>query len=756
MVRMHTQPAEPFWLDIADEIGILIIDEAAVWCYRNAYSWDHKFWENYKDHIQGLAVRDRNHPSLAMYSLENEIFFSLIKDPGLVEAWKQAASYVREVDPTRPVMYAGAPGPDTCDVLSLHYPHEYLRDNYQYPEESYWLGGQITYAGMPFAWKKDKPFFISEWGLGLQYWRDHRSLFLGEEAYADPEAWTTGDLDFAQFEVPALRCFGASGNPWIAPTCEALQKFREFYQPLAIFIREYNTRFYEHAEVTRRLEVINDTVGRRELRLTWRIERGDETLESGSDLLTLDADQSLEVPVSFALPGCNGETSLKFVADVKGPGAWSAHAEQLLQVFPKESIHLPATADIGLIDASGKTAAVLDKLGVPYKRLAPRDIAGFSGRTLIIGDEALSSEVARQAQAIADFVKAGGNVICLQQADWCDWLPVKVELDYTHNATMAFICSKHHPVLKGMEPSDLKFWSSDQVVSRRNLLKPTSGTYRAVVEAGGKNGLDWVPLLEIRHGSGRYFLCQMEIVNKIDSEPVARRLLQNMLFAAAGPSSPMRPAAAFTHSKANMGMLEATGLEFKSLDEHFQPLSLSEYSFIFIETSDAPWPELLASASAVRNYISRGGVLWFHGLSPETSPRLKELLDIDLNCYPLEPEKVITASDDTAIMGLSNFDLYLHEPYVFDRLAPYRKIAAFALRISQDLNSAGCKPLTDPAVLIKISLGTGFVLIDQVEWSTDKLDKKQTLRYISNLCINLSEKQANQGVAVDGPDIQSD
>jgi len=76
-LRSHTQPWQEHILDAADEAGMLIVDEAAVYCYAPSYApGDKRFWENYADHVRGLARRDRNHPSLAIYSLENEISIS--------------------------------------------------------------------------------------------------------------------------------------------------------------------------------------------------------------------------------------------------------------------------------------------------------------------------------------------------------------------------------------------------------------------------------------------------------------------------------------------------------------------------------------------------------------------------------------------------------------------------------------------------------------------------------------------------------
>jgi hypothetical protein len=47
------------------------------------------------------------------------------------------------------------------------------------------------------------------------------------------------------------------------------------------------------------------------------------------------------------------------------------------------------------------------------------------------------------------------------------------------------------------------------------------------------------------------------------------------------------------------------------------------------------------------------------------------------------------------------------------------------------------KPLLEPAVLVKVPLGEGFLLLDQVRWAEDDSNSEKTARYVSNLLVNL-------------------
>lgn len=73
-VRLHAQPYPAFYLDVADEQGILVLDEDAVWASDGGPKIDDPaFWTNTETHLRGLILRDRNHPSVFGWSVSNEM-----------------------------------------------------------------------------------------------------------------------------------------------------------------------------------------------------------------------------------------------------------------------------------------------------------------------------------------------------------------------------------------------------------------------------------------------------------------------------------------------------------------------------------------------------------------------------------------------------------------------------------------------------------------------------------------------------------
>jgi len=101
----HNPPSEAF-LDACDRLGLLVIDEAFDgWkAPKTPYDYSRHFDEWAKRDMQDLVLRDRNHPSVIMWSIGNEVIERT--EPEAVETARMLASSVKEIDSTRPVISA--------------------------------------------------------------------------------------------------------------------------------------------------------------------------------------------------------------------------------------------------------------------------------------------------------------------------------------------------------------------------------------------------------------------------------------------------------------------------------------------------------------------------------------------------------------------------------------------------------------------------------------------------------------------------
>lgn len=101
----HNPPAEEI-LDLCDELGLLVYNEAYdMWTKRkNKFDYHLDFEQHHIADLKAFIKRDRNHPSVFMWSIGNEIREQF--DSTGTALTKRMAAVVRELDPTRPVTAA--------------------------------------------------------------------------------------------------------------------------------------------------------------------------------------------------------------------------------------------------------------------------------------------------------------------------------------------------------------------------------------------------------------------------------------------------------------------------------------------------------------------------------------------------------------------------------------------------------------------------------------------------------------------------
>lgn len=105
-IRTAHNPPAPEVLQLCDKMGFLVMDEAFdMWKKRkNKFDYHLDFEENHKQDLEDLVKRDRNHPSVFMWSIGNEIREQF--DATGITLTKELSAIVKSIDPTRPVIAA--------------------------------------------------------------------------------------------------------------------------------------------------------------------------------------------------------------------------------------------------------------------------------------------------------------------------------------------------------------------------------------------------------------------------------------------------------------------------------------------------------------------------------------------------------------------------------------------------------------------------------------------------------------------------
>jgi beta-galactosidase len=101
----HNPPAADF-LDLCDQMGFLVMDEAFdTWNKKkNKFDYHLDFKEWYKADLEAMVYRDRNHPSVFMWSIGNEIRNQFDSSGTIIT--KELVDIVKAIDRSRPVTCA--------------------------------------------------------------------------------------------------------------------------------------------------------------------------------------------------------------------------------------------------------------------------------------------------------------------------------------------------------------------------------------------------------------------------------------------------------------------------------------------------------------------------------------------------------------------------------------------------------------------------------------------------------------------------
>lgn len=177
-VRTSHYPNDPGWYDLADEFGIWLVDEVDVEthfrenCPTNCLASRPEWQAAMFDRFTAMVQRDKNHPSIFMWSTGNEA--------GLGDAHFAMADYATQADPTRPLYHqSNSPDGDApyADVWGPRYPSpQRLRD---------------------IAASTTKPVIMGEWlhsmGNSLGHYEDMWQTIRAEPALQGGFVWDWAD-----------------------------------------------------------------------------------------------------------------------------------------------------------------------------------------------------------------------------------------------------------------------------------------------------------------------------------------------------------------------------------------------------------------------------------------------------------------------------------------------------------------------------------------------------------------------------------
>jgi beta-glucuronidase len=188
-VRGSHYPQDQRFLDLCDELGLLVWEENLGWGQREKTFASAKWHADHRETLRAMVRASANHPSIVMWGFLNEAG----SDQEYVrEAFEETTATLRALDPSRLITYASMFALTDkyyhlADVISLNvYPGWYGCEGVENPLALIAPHLRTCFEHIDRTGFADKPIIISEIGAeGLYGWRDAHNDFFTETYQAE-------------------------------------------------------------------------------------------------------------------------------------------------------------------------------------------------------------------------------------------------------------------------------------------------------------------------------------------------------------------------------------------------------------------------------------------------------------------------------------------------------------------------------------------------------------------------------------------
>ena len=578
--RLHTHPHPTLILDIADEEGILITDEAGLHGSGGAQAADSpEYWEAARDHVRRFVQRDRNRPCVVLWSVENEMRWNRDQTDLYQRELPRLRRLFHQLDGTRTAYHEG----DT----SLWNEHELEIVSRHYGKECAGLGW----------WNRRQPLHSGEMSV-YHYMGPNNTLHLaGDAAFASYAAvdaaaatdtahiveagrtlgvcnfgpWNLSCLENLRLETATIRpqytdfttpgvkplqvpphssefAFWQQDMPGYMPNHSfAIQKHA--FRPLAVIDLSLRTGYFAGGLCERTIHVANDTPHDLDGLLSCRLRAGSHILWERDQRLSVARGRVEATTVRFALPD---DTCQEIVWETRyesdqGPRDGSTRQWTVAR-RADASFGSRLTRPVAIFGAGSlrQTAARLG-LGAAYvPDLRAATLAPYGVLLVEMNAVEPGSSMNQELQA---FAEDGGRIVLLEQT--VSPFPQLGLADLPVNT--AFVRAPHHPVLADLRDADFAYWGDDPYalpggnacVARRLYAKDDGARALALLDSGeggfGHGDLQRTPLFELPEGAGLVLACQLRLTECIAAIPAAEQLFCRLLLRADSYEPPAPP-----------------------------------------------------------------------------------------------------------------------------------------------------------------------------------------------------------------------
>ena len=641
-------------------------------------TWNRDLFRHVAEHARAWVRARRNHPCILFWSLENEITFINIKnlgqspvaEPGI----RWIAEQMMEEDPTRPATIDGG--------RALMPPEKWKNAPQEVVELGHLPVSGCHYNGRPFRTYPDAAYSAEYWYNNLQRdrWpmlRDrpitHGEIFFasghkpadlaelgGERCFLGPsQTWPARDL-MQRFLFEGMRWSNSSHamHTW---TVKSTRDYWHAWSPVALFTREWNRAFGSGQIVTRTARIINSTSKDSPITAAWELVLEGKTVDSGKRTAEVSrGGRSETFPIKLDIPRVSELKPGKLILTATREGEEVFHEEKDISIINTGSAPRPdaSQGDIVVLDPSGEAKNRLRERGVDFTEVGSVGEIPLEPQTVIIGRNAIAEE--RAADLFwQHLLLAGARLVVLEQQHPLHYQAVPADLDLSeYSGSIAFGENFKHPALHGLNQDAFFCWANEDNRHRTYALpygKASQGA-RSLVQCGPQ--LNFSAMVECRMKDGSMLLSQLLIGESMDTNPVARRLFDNMVYYASSfEATHKETAVVMPEDDLRTGLLRQIHLDFASFGDPIEALD-SNRQIVIVDGAAENTDALAANQGKVRAFTDGGGWLILWGVTPEGLDDYNKLVGVDHVMRRFLREKVILAiPEDPLTAGLSLQDV---------------------------------------------------------------------------------------------------
>lgn len=392
-VRTSHYPNDPRWYDLCDRYGIYLIDECDLETHGfGMYDWPHwsgnptndPQWENQLvDRMKRMVIRDRNHPSVIIWSLGNE--------SGLGVNHIKMKDAAKALDPGRPIHYEGDYACQVADMLSRMYASQ--QEVKEIGEAKEDKKAMDHLRGEEVMMSKDnygqKPFVLCEYvhamGNGPGGVKEYWDAIRGNPRCCGAFVWEWCDHGLPKVTEDGRSYYAYGGDFGDFPNdsdfvCDGLVQPDRTPSPAMVELKKVQEPvFVEAVDVKKNLYRLTnryDFIGLDGLECEWRVSADCETIASGPvKLPTLAPGESAEITVPVKLPDCKvRDFLLEFVFTLAGNTIWAERGHEVAwtqfplraaEAAPITTLKRPA---VEITDADGRVELVGEEFAIAFDR----------------------------------------------------------------------------------------------------------------------------------------------------------------------------------------------------------------------------------------------------------------------------------------------------------------------------------------------------------------------------------------------------